>query len=200
MAWAWSVRRYICNAKFFEGKATEVLLGKGVEAKHLNDDRLGRVLDQLWRKDLSQLFMKVSLKAVQQYGVEVEVVHLDSTSFAVEGEYADSPMKSKDSSPSVLPKSMEQESSSSVTQTTDLASSIQIRRGYSRDHRPDLKQFVMNLVCSGDGGIPLFLSMADGNQVDTQVFGLLMQGFSQQWQFEGVHVLKEHSRLALHIR
>ncbi|MFM1841425.1 MAG: hypothetical protein RLZZ490_156, partial [Cyanobacteriota bacterium] len=32
--------------KFFVGKATEHLLGEGIEPKHLNDDRLGRVLDQ----------------------------------------------------------------------------------------------------------------------------------------------------------
>ena len=33
--------------KFFVGKATEHILGEGIEAKHFNDDRLGRVLEQL---------------------------------------------------------------------------------------------------------------------------------------------------------
>lgn len=33
--------------QFYEGKATEHLIGSGVRAEHLNDDRLGRVLDQL---------------------------------------------------------------------------------------------------------------------------------------------------------
>ena len=65
---------------------------------------------------------------------------------------------------------------------------IQIRRGYSRDHRPDLKQFMMNLISSNDSGIPLFLSMADGNQVDSEEFGPLMRRFSQQWTFDGIHV------------
>jgi transposase len=32
--------------RFFEGKATEHLIGRGVRPEHLNDDRLGRVLDQ----------------------------------------------------------------------------------------------------------------------------------------------------------
>jgi transposase len=32
---------------FFEGKPTEHLLGWGVEPEHLNDDKLGRVLDRL---------------------------------------------------------------------------------------------------------------------------------------------------------
>ena len=34
-------------SKFFEGKAIEHLLGSGIQASHLNDDRLGRVLDKL---------------------------------------------------------------------------------------------------------------------------------------------------------
>lgn len=32
--------------KFFVGKATEHLLGEGISPAHLNDDRLGRVLDK----------------------------------------------------------------------------------------------------------------------------------------------------------
>jgi transposase len=32
-------------SQFFEGKAIEHLLGAGIAAEHLNDDRLGRALD-----------------------------------------------------------------------------------------------------------------------------------------------------------
>ena len=37
-----------CNwhEKFFEGIATEHILGEGISPEHLNDDRLGRVKDQ----------------------------------------------------------------------------------------------------------------------------------------------------------
>ncbi|MGK7943376.1 MAG: DUF4277 domain-containing protein [Microcystaceae cyanobacterium] len=38
---------------FFEDKATEYLLGKGVEAKYLNDDKIGRVMDKLYEVGLS---------------------------------------------------------------------------------------------------------------------------------------------------
>lgn len=41
-----------------------------------------------------------------------------------------------------------------------------ITYGYSRDHRPDLKQWVMNLVCADSGGIPLFFAPGNGNQSD----------------------------------
>ncbi len=33
---------------------------------------------------------------------------------------------------------------------------ITITKGYSRDHRPDFLQFIIDLIVSGDGGIPLF--------------------------------------------
>jgi transposase len=39
--------------QFFIGKATEHLLGEGLLPEHLNDDRLGRVLDGLYLSGLS---------------------------------------------------------------------------------------------------------------------------------------------------
>jgi transposase len=75
-------------SEFFESKAVSHLLGEGVEARHLNHDRLGRVLDQLYEAGLTPLFMKVALEAVQRFGINIEQRHLDSTSISVEGEYA----------------------------------------------------------------------------------------------------------------
>ncbi len=42
--------------QFFEDKATEHLLGKGIEPQHLNDDKIGRVMDDLYGQGLSNLF------------------------------------------------------------------------------------------------------------------------------------------------
>ncbi len=42
---------------------------------------------------------------------------------------------------------------------------IHITHGYSRDHRPDLKQFIIDLICSGDGDVPLYLRVADGAEI-----------------------------------
>ncbi|MBE9047248.1 hypothetical protein IQ255_23085 [Pleurocapsales cyanobacterium LEGE 10410] len=50
---------------------------------------------------------------------------------------------------------------------------IEITYGYSRDHRADLKQFVMNLICVGDGDIPVMMEIASGNQSDKARFALL---------------------------
>ena len=61
--------------RFFEGKATEHLIGEGVKAEHLNDDRLGRVLDKLYSTGLEQLFTSIALKAAKKYGVSTDSVH-----------------------------------------------------------------------------------------------------------------------------
>ncbi len=45
------------------------------------------MLDSLYLGGLSQLFIAICLVAVQKFGVERKSVHLDSTSFAVEGDY-----------------------------------------------------------------------------------------------------------------
>ncbi|ELS30561.1 DUF4277 domain-containing protein [Pseudanabaena catenata USMAC16] len=42
--------------KFFEGKATEHLLGEGITAEQINDDRIGQVLDDLHEAGLSETF------------------------------------------------------------------------------------------------------------------------------------------------
>jgi transposase len=145
--------------QFFQGKATEQLLGEGVKPEHLNDDRLGDVLDEVYAAGLSELFLEISLAAANKFEVKRETAHLDSTSFHVDGAYA-SP------EPGV----------------------IEITYGYSRDHRPDLKQFMMNLICVGDGDIPVLMEMASGNQSDKTRFAELFQDFSKQWTFDGLCV------------
>jgi transposase len=146
-------------SKFFEGRPIEHLLGAGITAEQINDDRIGQVLDHLQEVGLSETFIGISLKAVEQYGVKTETAHLDSTSFHVDGEYA------------------KQEEGS-----------IEITYGYSRDHRPDLKQFMMNLICVGDGDIPVMMEVVSGNQSDKARFGEILQEFKTQWTFEGICV------------
>ncbi len=53
-------------SKFFEGKATEHLIGAGIKPEHLNDDRLGRVLDKLYLTGLEQIFTSIALEAVSK--------------------------------------------------------------------------------------------------------------------------------------
>ena len=74
-------------SKFFEGKAIEHLIGKGVKTEYFNDDKLGRVLDELYRRGLNEIFMSIVLEAVKIYQLETSTVQLDSTSFHVHGDY-----------------------------------------------------------------------------------------------------------------
>jgi transposase len=151
--------------KFFVGKATEHLLGEGIEPKHLNDDRLGRVLDQLWEIGLTPLYVKVALGAALMYGISRESLHLDSSSFSVQGAYESTKMGLEEGE-----------------------GAIQITHGYSRDHRPDLKQFMVDLMCSGDGDVPLYLRVASGNESDKGIFAQLIKEFREQWDCESLFV------------
>ncbi len=73
--------------KFFVGKATEHLLGEGARSQHLNDDRLGRILDKLYAFGLTELFVTVALSAARRFGVNLHSLHLDSSSLQVDGDY-----------------------------------------------------------------------------------------------------------------
>ena len=42
--------------------------------------------------------------------------------------------------------------------------------GYSKDHRPDLKQVMMSLIQNGEANIPLWMEPLDGNTSDTTSF------------------------------
>jgi transposase len=150
--------------KFFVGKATEHLLGEGIRPEHLNDDRLGRILDKLAESGLTETFVTVALKAARQFDVKIDSLHLDSSSFHVDGEY-------------LQPQN----------QTVE-PGAIHITHGYSRDHRPDLKQFIVDLMCSGDGDIPLYLRVGDGNETDSAMFGKLVTAFKQQWDIDALFV------------
>ena len=145
--------------QFFQGKATEHLLGKGIEPDQLNDDRLGNVLDEVYTGGLSELFLEISLAAAKKFEVNRATAHLDSTSFHVDGKYENCE-----------------------------PGGIEITYGYSRDHRPDLKQFMMNLICVGDGDIPVLMEIASGNQSDKVRFAQLFQDLRQQWTFDGLCV------------
>ena len=54
-------------SKFFEGKAIEQLIGKGVKTEYFNDDKLGRVLDELYPRGLNEIFMILELNIKKIY-------------------------------------------------------------------------------------------------------------------------------------
>jgi transposase len=173
-------------SKFFEGKPTEHLIGKGIKPEHINDDRLGRVLDKLYVTGLSQTFTAIALEAAVKFDVCLNTVHLDSSSFHLHGEYKCDGVRGEGSLLALPINSSINEVSSINHQEAPLP--IHITYGYSRDHRPDLKQFIIDLICSGDGDVPLFLKVADGNQTDSAVFGQILSSFKQQLNLDSLFV------------
>ena len=128
--------------EYFTDLPVERLLGKGVKAEHINDDALGRCLDQLYETGVSELFQGLSARTISHLGLSCEGLNLDSTSIHVDGEYKDE----------------------------DGNTAIQLVRGYSRDHRPELNQVVLNLITENQAGIPVYMQAASGNINDNEGF------------------------------
>lgn len=137
---------------FFKDKPMQTLFGKEVSAEQINDDTLGRTLDSLYDYGVSDLYEKISHKAVSILGLAPSTVHLDSTSFHLDGEYSQFQAYNDEKDPRP----------------------VKPVKGYSRDHHPDLNQVVLNLITEHQAGIPLMMRAADGNQIDTQAFSSLI--------------------------
>jgi len=142
--------------QFFENKPLDILFRPGVEAAHFNRFKLGRVLDELHEYGSSLLFSEIALLVCDQEGISTQYQHLDSSSFVVTGEYESS-----------VEESTANEESPADEKATAV---IQMKHGYSKDHRPDLKQVVLELIVSQDGGVPLMCQAWDGNASDNTIF------------------------------
>lgn len=165
--------------QFFEGKATEHLLGEGVKAEFITPKRIGRVMDELYRYGLTKLFAQITLEVVKKFGIEVKVGQLDSTSISVQGKYLESEESGEVN---------DSESPNEVGIPAEPEPVI-ITYGYSRDHRPDLKQFTTDLLVSQDCGIPLFMTIGNGNDSDKKSFIETIEAFQETWQGSELEVI-----------
>src|SRR6266436_1066646 len=128
--------------QFFANKPLDLLFREGVHAELFNRFKLGRTLEEVSAYGCDLLFSELALAVCGQEGIDQRFNHLDTTSFSLTGDY--------------VPESDEQ--------------AITITHGYSKDHRPDLKQAVLELMVAQDGGVPLVSKSWDGNTSDTQIF------------------------------
>lgn len=168
--------------KYFETIACEHLIGTGVKPEYLNDDKLGRVMDKLFIKGLDTIFFIIALKAAQKFGVSLSTSHLDSSSMHVHGQY-------NTSLPEVIFESQKVVNNQELEEiAVKSPKEITITYGYSRDHRPDLKQFIIEMICSGDGDIPIFVKLASGNQADSSCFGKIAIEYHKQLEVNSLMV------------
>ena len=143
---------------FFEQQDRELLLGWEVEASAFNDDSVGRVLDRLFEAGTQKLFSALSQNAVERFSIPIKHVHHDTTSISLYGDYR---------------------------LTSEPTSPFEITYGHSKDHRPDLKQFVLSLLCVS-GNIPILGKITDGNASDKTVNNDLLNRISDHLAGYGV--------------
>jgi transposase len=128
--------------QFFANKPLARWFREGLRAEMLNRFKLGRTLDEAYADGCDLLFHELALAVCAQEGLDLRFNHLDTTSFALHGEY--------------VPDSDEP--------------AITLTDGYSKAHRPDLTQAVLELMVSQDGGVPFGSKSWDGNTSDIKVF------------------------------
>jgi len=121
------------------------LLGLDTEQfASLRDDRIGRALDRFFEADRAAVITEVVLGLGKHFGVRFDQLHNDSTSVSFCGQYrAASGRKLRgNSAPAIV-------------------------YGFSKDHRPDLKQLLFILTVEGASGVPVAFRCADGNTEDS---------------------------------
>ena len=121
--------------QFFANKPLDLLFREGIDAEMFNRFKLGRTLDELYAYGCDLLFEELALAICAHEGIDLRFNHLDTTSFALTGEY--------------------------VPDRDEHA--IRITHGSSKDHRPDLTPVVFERLVSQAGGVPLVSQRWDGN-------------------------------------
>src|SRR5680860_1860501 len=114
------------------------------QAASFTDDALGRALDKLFDADRAGFITDVIVAAGNEFGVKLTELHNDSTTVKFTGQYRQAEGRS-----------IRGQQAPFVT------------RGFSKDHRPDLKQLLFILTTSGDGGVPVQFRVASGNENDS---------------------------------
>jgi transposase len=102
-----------------------------------NDDRFGKALDKLFDADRASLMTSLVTTYVSAFNVDLVEIHNDSTTVKAFGR-----MEGR---------------------TT---TGFELKKGHSKDHRPDLKQLVYTLTISADGGVPIHHHCYPGNYTD----------------------------------
>ena len=114
------------------------------EIEGLNDDRIGRALDELFAADRGTLLTQVVVTMGRRFAVRFDELHNDSTTIRFTGQYR-----------------------AARGRCLGGKRAPWITYGHSKDHRPDLKQLLFILTTSADGGVPVQFRCQDGNTSDS---------------------------------
>lgn len=142
---------------YLHNKPVDLLIAPELRAEDFNDDTLGRCLDDLYAAGVTEVFCQIASHALKVYGLRPGFVHLDSSSFHLHGAYdAEDPD----------------------------TEAVSITYGYSKDHRPDLKQVVLQLITHHKSALPIWLEVLSGNSNDKKTFKDTIKTYYQQLRAE----------------
>ncbi len=144
------------TAEFYANKPVDVLIGAGISAEDLNDDCLGRALDAVYAIGVTQIFVQVASYALWVMRIVTRFAHVDTSAFSLEGAYVGQ-------------------------EDTGEGVPIKITYGYSKDHRPDLKQAMLGLICANASSLPIYLAALDGNRSDKKSLPEIAQAYLKQF-------------------
>jgi len=113
------------------------------EAMAISDDAIGRSLDRLFDADRAAVLTDVVVAAVREFDVALDELHNDSTTVSFCGQYR-----------GAQGRKLRGKRAPAITY------------GFSKDHRPDLKQLLFILTTTEDGGVPVQFRCEDGNTSD----------------------------------
>jgi len=142
---------------FMESQDTQLLFGQPIDPGDFNDDAVGRVLDKVFEAGTMKIFTELAARALLVFGIDKRgkvPVRYDTTSISVWGAYELD--RSEDNQPPFI-----------------------ITHGHSKDHRPDLKQFLIAMLCV-DRNIPIFGKTEDGNTSDKTSNNVMLSTISKK--------------------
>ena len=108
------------------------------EVLSFNDDRFARNLDKLFQADRGSLMAELSARAIEIHELETQLIHNDTTTVTFSGEY----------------------------NQNEEQDTIQLKRGYNKDGRPNCKQIVFGLNITEDGYVHISYQVYNGNTSD----------------------------------
>ena len=149
-----TTRPMYLSPQFFETKPVDLLIGPGICASDLNEYQFGKTLDAIYSYGCTQLFSTLSSTIFLQEGLGMRIGHYDTTSLSVHGQGYESADEQ----------------------------AIQITFGYSKDHRQDLRQWMIGLMVEPSHGIPWFFQALDGNTSDKTHFQAVISRLEAQAQ------------------
>lgn len=117
---------------------TSIIFQREVDPQWFHDNRLGNALDDMWAVGLDKLYSGIISTAIIKYSLELSRLHFDTTSISLFGAY-----EGWEEGPWVS-------------------------FGYSKDHRPDLKQLLFGMTVTGDGGVPITGRITSGSTSDSE--------------------------------